>query len=201
MPFLASFLRRRHPRVCLGLVAPALRLDPVTGARSRSRALKSRVIRMIMRGESRAVIDACAETFVNDPGAPPSISARRTGRARGASRGRRSSGIAVGEPGSLCAAYRPLLGFERTLCTEIRMAGRPARRHAANRRIAAAPKSCAAWQWLRSQYPGLPVIAYGNSASDLDHMREADGRCWSTANSAAPRGWRRNREVAVADWT
>src|SRR5450631_246227 len=63
MQFLASFLRRR-PRRMLGLWRLPFFLISFL-ARNRDRGeLKSRVIRMIIGGESRLVIDTCADCYV-----------------------------------------------------------------------------------------------------------------------------------------
>jgi phosphatidylglycerophosphatase C len=63
-----------------------------------------------------------------------------------------------------------LLGVHQSFCTEIRWNGErldgrlagPNRRDQEKARVLAA---------LRAAHPGLPVIAYGNSSPDLDHMR------------------------------
>ena len=90
------------------------------------------------------------------------------------------------------------LGFERTLCTEIewqdeRLDGRL---KTPNRR---GEEKLHCLTWLREQYPGSPVIAYGNSASDLDHLRHADRALLVNGNNAARRlaaKW----NIAVSYW-
>src|SRR6202042_1225072 len=66
-----------------------------------------------------------------------------------------------------------LLGFERIVCTEIEWQGErlDGRLASPNRR---GEEKARCLESLRGEYPGLPVIAYGNSSSDLDHMRAAD---------------------------
>jgi phosphoserine phosphatase len=52
---------------------------------------------------------------------------------------------------------------------------------------------------LREQYQGLAIIAYGNSASDLDHMRQAERALLVNGNDAARRlaaKW----NIAVSYW-
>jgi phosphoserine phosphatase len=91
-----------------------------------------------------------------------------------------------------------LLGFERTLCTEV--AWRRDRLDGALRspnRRGEEKSNCLAW--LRSQYPGLPVVAYGNSASDLPHMRKADRALLVNANGPA-RDEAAADGIPVADW-
>jgi hypothetical protein len=71
-----------------------------------------------------------------------------------------------------------LLGFERTLCTEVQwrhVAAEEDRLDGALRtpnRRGEEKSRCLAW--LRTEYPNLPVVAYGNSQSDIPHLREAD---------------------------
>ena len=55
-------------------------------------------------------------------------------------------------------------------------------------------------EWLRTQYPNTPVIAYGNSAADLAHMRRADRAVLVDGSAAARRGAAK-AGIAVADWT
>ena len=91
------------------------------------------------------------------------------------------------------------LGFERTLCTEIQWQRRAARWRVgtANRRGAEKTRCLA---WLRTQYPALPFVAYGNSASDLDHMRHADKALLVNGNASA-RGLAAQLGIPIADWT
>jgi phosphatidylglycerophosphatase C len=76
------------------------------------------------------------------------------------------------------------LGFEHVLCTEIQwredrlagtLVGANCRGEEKLRRL----------NWLRSQYPELPIVAYGNSAADLDHMRHADRALLVNGNATA----------------
>jgi phosphoserine phosphatase len=76
------------------------------------------------------------------------------------------------------------LGFERTLCTEIQWQGdRLVGTLKSENRRGAEKLHCLTW--LRTQYPGLPIVAYGNSSSDLDHMRHADRALLVNGNAAA----------------
>jgi HAD superfamily phosphoserine phosphatase-like hydrolase len=195
--FLAGFLHD-HPRHALRLWRlPFALLGFAAGGRDRGR-LKSRVIRMVMRGESRAVIDACADSFVS------TLGARR--RLRAAALAVLEAHRAAGDHLVLLSASPDLyvprigraLGFERTLCTEVEWRGEllDGALHTANRRGA---EKLRCLEWLRSQYLGLPIIAYGNSASDLDHMRHADKALLVNANAAA-RGLAAQWGIATADW-
>jgi phosphatidylglycerophosphatase C len=198
MLFLVSFLRRQ-PRRLWGL----WRL-PFAGfsylARNRDRGvLKSRVIRMVMGGATRAVVDACADSFVHAlqprhrlrPAALATLEAHRT----------------AGDHLVLLSASPDLyvprigrsLGFERTLCTEIEWRGdRLLGTLKSPNRQGAEKSRCLAW--LRTQYPGLPIVAYGNSASDVDHMRQADRALLVNGNAAA-RGLAARWRIPTANWS
>lgn len=146
--------------------------------------LKSRVIRMAMGGATRTAIDSCADSFAN--------SLRSRHRLRPAALAALEAHRAAGDHLVLLSAspdlYVPrigrFLGFERTLCTEIQWRGDrlDGALKTANRRGAEKSRCLA---WLRTQYPDLPIVAYGNSASDLDHMRHADRALLVNANAAS----------------
>jgi phosphatidylglycerophosphatase C len=197
LPFLLSFLRR-HPQRVMGLWRmPFALLSFVAQGRDRG-ALKSRVIRMVMGGAARTDIDACADAFVDTlrprhrlrPAALAALEAHRT----------------AGDHLVLLSASPDLyvprigrrLGFERTLCTELewradRLEGAL---RTANRRGA---EKLRCLTWLRTQYPDLPIVAYGNSASDLDHMRQADRALLVNGNAAA-RAQAKQWGIPTSEW-
>ncbi|MGO9512161.1 MAG: HAD-IB family phosphatase [Steroidobacteraceae bacterium] len=198
LPFLAGYAVR-HPARLLRLwrLAPAL-LEYATRGRDRGR-LKSSVIRAVMGGERRAQIETWAEAFV---------------LALEPHRGFRAAALAVleahraaGDHLVLLSAspdlYVPrigrLLGFERTLCTELVWRGDrlDGGLKTPNRR---GEEKLRCLEWLRTQYPNTPVIAYGNSAADLAHMRRADRAVLVDGSAAARRGAAK-AGIAVADWT
>ena len=79
-----------------------------------------------------------------------------------------------------------MLGFEHTLCTELewqadRLDGRL---KTENRR---GEEKLRCLTSIREQYRGLPIIAYGNSSSDLDHMRQTERALLVNGNSEARR--------------
>ena len=195
--FLASFLGR-HPWRLVGLWRlPAALFSFAVQNRDRG-LLKSRVIRMLMGGASRAAVDACAVSFV-DTLAP-------RGRFRPAALAVLETHRAAGDHLVLLSASPDLyvprigrsLGFERTLCTEIEWRGdrldggliTPNRRGA---------EKLHCLTWLRTQYPGLPIVAYGNSASDLDHMRRADRALLVNGNASA-RAQAAHCGIPTANW-
>lgn len=196
LPFLLGFLRRR-PHRALGLWRLPLALGRYWQDRDRG-ALKSRAIRMIMGGERRAVIDAWAEAFVNNlkpkqrfrPLALAVVEAHRAAGDRLV--------LMSASPDLYVPLIGRLLGFERTVCTEVEWRGERLDGHlkTANRR---GEEKLRCMTWLREQYPALPIIAYGNSASDLDHMRHADRALLVNGDDAARRlaaKW----DIAVSYW-
>ena len=197
MLFLASFLRR-HPRRVFGLWRLPI---AVLGylARDRDRGLlKSRIIRMVLGGAGRSAVAACADSFVD--------SLKRRGRLLPAALAVLDAHRAVGDHLVLLSASPDLyvekiggsLGFERTLCTEIQWRGDrlDGALKTANRRGA---EKLRCLTWLRAQYPDLPIVAYGNSASDLDHLRHADRAVLVNGNAAA-RGLAAQSGIPTASW-
>ena len=197
-PFLVSYLRR-HPRRARGLWRLPWALARYA-AQGRDRGLlKSRVIRMVMGGASRVDVDGCAEAFVD------ALTRRR--RLRPAALTVLDAHRAAGDHLVLLSASPDLyvprigrsLGFERTLCTEVQWRGdRLVGALSTPNRHGAEKSRCLAW--LRGQYPGLPIVAYGNSASDVDHMRHADQALLVNGNAAA-RGLAHRWQIPTADWT
>jgi phosphatidylglycerophosphatase C len=84
-----------------------------------------------------------------------------------------------------------LLGFERTICTELLWTGGLAsdqrldgRLRTPNRR---GSEKTICLDHLRAQYPGSTVVAYGNSDADLAHLTRADRALLVNGNSRARR--------------
>lgn len=196
LPFLAGFVRRR-PHRALGLWRLPLALLRYWQERDRG-ALKSSVIQMLMRGEKRAVIDAWARRFVADLKPkhrfrPVALAVLETHRATGD-----HLVLMSASPDLYVPLIGELLGFERTLCTEIEWRGDrlDGRLKTRNRR---GEEKLHCLHRLRAQYRNLPVIAYGNSSSDLDHLREADRALLVNGDDAARRlaaRW----NIAVSYW-
>jgi phosphatidylglycerophosphatase C len=197
-PFLWSFLRR-HPSRMLGLWRLPFALLHYLSATHDRGLLKSQVIRMVMGGASRADVDACADAFVNS--LKPMHRLRPTSLA--VLEAHRTAGdhlvLLSASPNLYVPRIGSALGFELTLCTEIEWQGdrllgslkTPNRRGAEKSRCL---------DWLRTQYPNTPVIAYGNSNSDLDHMRQAD-RALLVNGSTAARSAAVRLGIPTATWT
>jgi len=196
LPFLLGFLRRR-PHRAFGLWRLPLALARYWQDRDRG-ALKSSVIQMLMRGERRSVLDAWAQIFVaelkpKNRFRPLALAVVEAHRAAGD-----HLVLLSASPDLYVPLIGRLLGFERTLCTEVEWQGDrlDGRLKTPNRR---GEEKLRCLTWLREQYAGSPVIAYGNAASDLDHLRSADRALLVNADSAARRlaaKW----NIAVSYW-
>lgn len=196
LPFLLGFLGRR-PHRAFGLWRLPMALWFYWRDRDRG-ALKSRVIRMVMGGEKRATLDTWAQRFVAD--FKPKQRFRPVALA--VLEAHRASGdhlvLLSASPDLYVPLLGQLLGFERTLCTELTWQGDrlDGGLKTANRR---GEEKLRCLAWLREQYRGVPVIAYANSASDLDHLREADRALLVNGDSAA-RLLAAKSNVAVSYW-
>jgi phosphatidylglycerophosphatase C len=209
MIFLAGYLLR-HPLRCLRLWRlPLVVFDYAFRTRDRG-VLKGGVIRTVMGGDSRARIDAWADSFVaglHARGAfrPAALRVLEEHRAAGD-----QLVLLSASPDLYVPRIGRLLGFDRTICTGIRWQRSTAdsdRDSPADRldgalatpnRRGEEKSSCLAW--LRSQLPGMPVMAYGNSASDLPHMKLADGALLVNAAGAARRQ-AATLGLTVASWS
>jgi phosphatidylglycerophosphatase C len=161
--------------------------------------LKSRFIQAAMAGDERSQVDSWADEYVSG------LKGRGVFRAEALSvvETHRAAGdrlvLLSASPDLYVPRIGTLLGFERTLCTEVEW--RQERLDGALRtpnRRGEEKSNCLAW--LRTQYPGLPVVAYGNSASDLPHMRKADQALLVNANGAAKQA-AAAAGIRVADWS
>jgi phosphatidylglycerophosphatase C len=198
LPFLTSFLRRHPWRMLRLWRLPFASLSFVVRNRDRG-LLKSRVIQIVMGGASRSVVDADAARFVD--------ALKRRRRLRPAALAMLEAHRAAGDHLVLLSASPDLyvprigdsLGFERTLCTELEWEGERlvGTLKTANRR---GIEKLHCLTWLRTQYPGLPIVAYGNSASDLDHMRRAD-RAFLVNGNADARAAAARSGIPTSNWT
>jgi phosphatidylglycerophosphatase C len=197
LPFLLGFLRRR-PHKILKLWRLPLALFRYWRDRDRG-ALKSSMIRMIMGGERRDVLDAWAHAFVEQfkpkqRFRPLALAVLEAHRAAGD-----HLVLLSASPDLYVPLISQLLGFERTLCTELEWRGDrlDGRLKTANRR---GEEKLVCLNWLRGHYRNLPIIAYGNSASDVDHLRQADRALLVNGDNAARRlaaRW----NIAVSNWS
>jgi phosphatidylglycerophosphatase C len=197
LPYLGGFLLR-HPHKLLQLWRLPHALYRYGTDRDRG-MLKSRVIRMIMGGENRSVIDHWTRSFVD------TLKPRRRFRplALAVLDAHRAAGdhliLLSASPDLYVPQIGALLGFERTLCTELQWQAERLDGHlkTANRR---GEEKLRCLEWLRQQYDKAPIIAYGNSTSDLDHMRHADRALLVNGNTEARR-LAKQWEIEVSSWT
>ncbi len=202
--FLLGYLGR-HPRRWWRLWRAPLAMLDYLATRDRG-LLKSRLIRMVMGGATRVAIDAWADAFVGG------LASRRVFRpaALAALERHRRAGhhlvLLSASPDLYVPRIGRLLGFEQTVCTQIRWTeSRSARTDdrldggllTPNRR---GEEKTRCLDELRTRYPGLPVVAYGNSISDLPHLRRADEAILVNGTAAARR-CAAAANVPVADWT
>jgi phosphatidylglycerophosphatase C len=196
LPFLWGYIRKHPLKLTRLWRAPAALIDYVR--RGDRGELKSRLIRMVMAGEPRARIDAWAEEFV--------AGLHAGGRLRSVALGVLRAHVEQGDHPVLLSAspdlYVPrigrLLGFERTWCTEVRWNGDrlEGTLKTPNRR---GEEKSRCLEQVRAQYAGLPVIAYGNALSDVDHMRLSERALLVNGNAGARRAAQR-LNIPVSDW-
>jgi phosphatidylglycerophosphatase C len=200
-PFLLGYALRRPARwLCLWRV-PLAFLQFLAAHHDRGK-LKSQVIRIVMGGDARAAIDAWADAFVGN------LQRRRVFRpaALAVLESHRAAGdrlvLLSASPDLYVPRLGQLLGFERTLCTEIEWQGPAGAERldgalkTANRR---GEEKSRCLDELRLRYPGLPIVAYGNSASDLPHMKLADRALLVNADAGARRA-AAELHLPVGDW-
>jgi phosphatidylglycerophosphatase C len=201
LPFLVGYAHR-HPTRWMQLwqLPPAISRFFVMD-RDRG-ALKSRVIQIFMRDEPRTRVETWVEAFVGAmhrkklfrPEALAVVEAHRAAGDRLI--------LLSASPDLYVPAIGKLLGFERTLCTEIAWRALPSGDQldgsliTANRR---GEEKSRCLEWLRGQYRGLPVIAYGNSSSDLPHLLRADQALLVNGNAGARRA-AAAAGIAVGSW-
>jgi phosphatidylglycerophosphatase C len=197
LPFLAGYLRRHPARLArLWRLGPAV-LGYALGGRDRG-LLKSCAIRAAMGGDARALVAGWAEQFVAD--LKPRGAFRATGLA--VLEAHRSAGdrlvLLSASPDLYVPLIGRLLGFERTLCTEIRWNGDrlDGALRTPNRR-GAEKVSCL--EQLREDYAHAPVTAYGNSLSDIPHLALAERALLVNGNAAARRGAAR-AGIPTGEW-
>ena len=170
-PYLAGALRQHPQRLArLPLLLPALARFAL--GRADRGAVKSAAIRAVLAGRTRQEIEVWTNEFV------PRVLAHGMHAdalaALEAHRHRHDHLVLLSaSPDLYVPAIGRALGFAETVCTGIAWDGQrltgylttPNRRGAEKARVLAA---------LRRAHPGLEVVAYGNSAGDLEHLALAD---------------------------
>ena len=196
LPFLAGYLAR-HPSRWLRLWRVPAALLRYAVARDRGE-LKSRVIVAVLGGLPLTAIDSWADRFVH------TLKQRRRFRPKALAclEAHQAAGdhivLLSASPDLYVPRIGDLLQAEKTLCTELkRNDGRLDGALQTPNRRGTEKSRCLAW--LRSQYPDLSIIAYGNSASDLPHLVQADRALLVNGNAAARRA-AAAVGIPVAEW-
>lgn len=196
VPFVFGFLLRRPWRLPRLLLALPAALGYPLGLVDRG-GLKAAMIRAGFGGLTRAELADWAERYV-----PRVIATGLHAQALAAIEAHRRSGDALVLMSASPDLYVPLLGrrlgFASTVCTEVawdgdRLAGTLA---SPNRR---GEEKTRCLEILRATHPGLAVIAYGNSESDLDHLRRCDEGVYVNGG-AALRGSPLAQGLRHVDW-
>jgi phosphatidylglycerophosphatase C len=198
LPYLRGYVARHPERVLRTWRLPLAVAAFLAGRRDHG-LLKSRVIRAVLGGEPRARVEAWAERFVGElkprrafrPAALEVLEAHRRNGDRLV--------LLSASPDLYVPRIGRLLGFERTICTEVLWKGDAldGRLETPNRR---GEEKARCLEMLRIDYPGAAMTAYGNSGSDLPHMVRADRAVLVNAGAAARRR-AAALGIAVADWT
>ena len=195
LPYLRGWLRR-HPRRAWQWVMLTAFWRYASGDRDRGR-LKSELIQRLMSGATQAEVAAWSRDFVDGlddetlcPGALEAIERHRR----------------AGDRLVLLSAsvdlYVPRIGarfgFDETICTGI--AWRDGRLDGTlttpNRR---GGEKLLCVESLRARFPGTTIAAYGNSGSDLAHLRAVERPMLVNGGQGARRAASRCG-IPVADW-
>lgn len=167
VPYLLGWLRRHPSRAVHLWRLPGSLLRYALAGRDRGR-LKSELLRMAMGAAKRSEVEAWSQAFVARL-APPFLHEK----ALEAIRRHREAGDRLVLLSASVDLYVPLigarLGFDETICTGVRWDGDRLdgqlttgnRRGEEKRRVVAA---------LRERFSGCQFAAYGNAASDFDHL-------------------------------
>ena len=195
LPYLRGWLRRHPRRAWIGGALAALGRYAFGGC-DRGR-LKSELIRRLMGGATEAEVAAWSREFADrlDDGmlCPAALAAIDHHRRAGDRLVLLSASVDLYVP-----SIGARLGFDETICTGI--AWRGGRLDGAlttpNRRAEEKLRCIAE---LRSRYPGSSIAAYGNSGSDLVHLRAVERPMlvngdWRARRAAAIQG------IPVANW-
>jgi HAD superfamily hydrolase (TIGR01490 family) len=147
--------------------------------------LKSAFIRSILGGETRARIQAWTAKFV-----PALLGQGVYADALSTTARHRQDGARLVLMSASTDLYVPAigaaLGFDEVICTGVRWNGDRLDGHLTtpNRR---GTEKTRCFEELRQTHPGLTTAAYGNAASDLDHLRLADQPLLVNASASARR--------------
>jgi phosphatidylglycerophosphatase C len=160
-------------------------------------AVKSAAIRAILGGRTRKEIEAWTDEFVRQL-----LTSGMHADALAALEAHRRAGdllvLLSASPDLYVPAIGRALGFAETVCTGVEWEGDrlTGRLTTPNRR---GPEKARAVSALRREHPGLAVVAYGNAASDLEHLALAE-RATLVNGSAAARRAAAGLNIDCVNW-
>ena len=196
LAYLTGFLRRnraRWPRVLLGL--PAL-LGFFTGFADRGQ-LKAALMKAVLGGCTRPVINAWAETYVTELLASGVFADALTAIA--AHRGNADVLVLMSaSPDLYVPEIARRLGFAETICTGVRWRGERLEGELTTANCQGKEKA-RCFAALRSRHPRISTVAYANSASDFDHLKLAD-EAWLVNASPALRREAERLHIRCVTW-
>ncbi len=142
-------------------------------------ALKGAVMHLLLAGLDRRRLEDIAASFAHEV-----LDTNLHGEARQIIAAHAAAGdrlvLMSASPDLYVPRIAALLGFHETTCTAVRWDGEAFDGRLAGPNCRGAEKSHRL-QALRSRHPDMPVIAYGNSAADLDHMRLCEAAVYVNA--------------------
>lgn len=197
LPYVLRFVLRRRPWRLLLLVCVVPTAITYLLGRSDEGQIKQAFIKATLGGTTRRDIDEWNTRFV------PRVITRGTFAdalqkiAEHRTRGDRLVLMSASTDLYVPAIAREL-AFEETICTEVRWVGDRLDGTLTTRNRKGEEKA-RCFAALREQYPGLPTIAYGNSYSDLPHLRLADEGFLVNGNEKARRA-AQDLGVASLSW-
>lgn len=196
LPYALGFMRDSgRSRLRLLRVLPAL-LAFTLGVTDRGH-LKAALIRATLGGATRQQIDAWNRRFLEGP------HARALPGALAAIRGHQAAGdvlvLMSASPDLYVPEIARKLGFGATVCTGVawRDGAVAGSLSTPNRR---GQEKVRCLRELKAQHPGASIVAYGNAASDLPHLRLADVPRLVNAGAAARRAAARLGLQPYAEW-
>ncbi|MGH8298094.1 MAG: HAD-IB family hydrolase [Steroidobacteraceae bacterium] len=195
--YVLGFLVRKRPwRLPNVLLAAPAALAHALGLIDRGR-LKSAFIRATLGGRRRKELEGWTATFVDSLVAhglfPQALEAIRAHARAGD-----HLALMSASPDLYVPAIARALGFQEAICTGVRWDGDRLRGTLTtpNRR---GEEKARCLEALRARYPGIETVAYGNAASDLEHLGLVERGVLVNGSAAARRAAAREG-ITCADW-
>ena len=197
-PYALGFVVRRRPwRLAALLLVPPVVLGYAVGLTDRG-GLKSAFIRATLGGCRRKDLERWTAAFVDRLVAcgvfPQAIEAIQAHARAGDHLVLLSASTDLYVP-----AIARALGFEEVICTGVRWNGErlSGKLTTPNRRGEEKARCIAA---LRARFPGVQAVAYGNAASDLEHLKLVERGVLVNGSAAARRAAVRDG-ITCTDWS